>query len=52
MLDFRLFYRFIEKAYPHHPIGNDSVWTHEIPSISHNVGYGVSSYALSADIFT
>lgn len=37
MQDFRLFYHFIQKAYPHHPIGNDSVWTHEIPSISHNV---------------
>jgi Fungal Zn(2)-Cys(6) binuclear cluster domain len=41
MQDFRLFYHFIQKAYPHHPIGNDSVWTHEIPSISHNVSFGI-----------
>jgi Fungal Zn(2)-Cys(6) binuclear cluster domain len=41
MQDFRLFYYFIQKAYPHHPIGNDSVWTHEIPSISHNVGSSI-----------
>ncbi|CZR59518.1 uncharacterized protein PAC_09410 [Phialocephala subalpina] len=33
-LDFRLFYHFIQKAYPHYPIGNDSVWTHEIPAIA------------------
>jgi hypothetical protein len=41
MEDFRLFYYFIQKAYPHHPIGNDSVWTHEIPSISHNVSCSI-----------
>ena len=38
MQDFRLFHHFIEVAYPHHPIGNDSVWKHEIPSISSDVG--------------
>lgn len=38
MQDMRLFYYFIESAYPHQPIGNDEIWTREIPSISHNVG--------------
>jgi hypothetical protein len=37
MQDFRLFYNFIEDAYPHHPLDNDSIWKHEIPSIAHNV---------------
>lgn len=43
MQDFRLFYHFIQKAYPHHPIGNDSVWTHEIASISHSVSCSIIS---------
>ncbi|KAH8587693.1 hypothetical protein B0O99DRAFT_641090 [Bisporella sp. PMI_857] len=34
MQDFRLFNHFIQTAYPHHPVRNDSVWTHEIPSLS------------------
>jgi hypothetical protein len=37
MQDFRLFNHFIQDAYPHHPIGNDSVWKHEIPCIASNV---------------
>ncbi|KAK0099353.1 hypothetical protein ONS95_003574 [Cadophora gregata] len=32
--DFRLFNHFIQSAYPSHPIGNDSVWRQEVPSIS------------------
>ncbi|KAH7356409.1 hypothetical protein BKA65DRAFT_579287 [Rhexocercosporidium sp. MPI-PUGE-AT-0058] len=32
--DFRLFNHFIQSAYPSHPVGNDAVWTHEIPSIA------------------
>lgn len=36
--DFRLFNHFIQTAYPHHPVGNDSVWTHEIPSLASDVG--------------
>lgn len=39
MVDFRLFNHFIQKAYPHHPIGNDAVWTHEIPCISSDFDY-------------
>lgn len=36
MHDFRLFNHFIQAAHPHHPVGpaNDSVWTHEIPSLA------------------
>lgn len=37
MQDFRLFNHFIQTAYPHHPPLNDSVWTHEIPSIASDV---------------
>ncbi|RDL38002.1 uncharacterized protein BP5553_05435 [Venustampulla echinocandica] len=37
MRDFRFFHHFIESAYPHHPIGNDSVWKHEIPIIASDV---------------
>lgn len=33
--DFRLFNFFVESAYPHHPVDNDSTWTHEIPAIAH-----------------
>ncbi|TGO45925.1 hypothetical protein BCON_0355g00040 [Botryotinia convoluta] len=49
MVDFRLFHHFIQEAYPHHPIGNDSVSTHEIPSIASNHDYLLRSMlALSA----
>jgi hypothetical protein len=41
--DFRLFQHFIETAYPHHPIGNDSIWQHEIPSIASDVGTSLPS---------
>lgn len=37
--DFRLFHHFIQVAYPHHPIGNDWVWTHEIPVIAADHDY-------------
>jgi hypothetical protein len=36
--DFKLFHHFIDKAHPHHPIGSDAVWRHEIPIISTDVG--------------
>jgi hypothetical protein len=35
--EFRLFNHFIQTAYPHEPAGNDSIWTHEIPSIALDV---------------
>lgn len=38
MLDFRLFNAFVQDYYPHHPIGNDHVWRHEVPCIASDVG--------------
>lgn len=35
--DIRLFKYFVKEAYPNHPSGNESVWTHEIPSLSSKV---------------
>jgi hypothetical protein len=43
MQDFRLFNHFIQTAYPHHPPLNDSVWTHEIPSIAADVMYSCTA---------
>lgn len=37
MQDFRLFQFFRNSAYPHQPIGNDSVWRHEIPCMASSV---------------
>jgi hypothetical protein len=42
MQDFRLFNHFIQSAYPSRPFGNDSIWTHEIPSISSHVSNNLS----------
>jgi hypothetical protein len=35
--DFRFFDYFLQGAYPHQPIGNDAIWTHEIPILAPNV---------------
>jgi len=35
--DFRLFNFFIQSAHPHHPMGNTSVWKHEIPCLASDV---------------
>ncbi|KAI8263235.1 Sterol uptake control protein 2 [Colletotrichum sp. SAR 10_98] len=32
--DMRFFQHFMLQCYPHHPIGNESIWTHEIPCLS------------------
>lgn len=37
MEDMRLFNHFIQIAYPNHPHGNDSIWTHEVPSLASEV---------------
>ena len=39
MQDFRLFNHFKSDSHPFHPIGNEKIWTHEVPSISHKVGF-------------
>ena len=35
--DMRLFHHFLMIAYPHLPLGNDSVWVRDIPTFSHSV---------------
>ena len=37
MEDFRLFNHFVKECHPSHPLGNEERWTHDIPSIAHNV---------------
>ncbi|KXX73430.1 Sterol uptake control protein 2, partial [Madurella mycetomatis] len=32
--DMRFFQHFLLKCYPHHPIGSEDMWTHEIPCLS------------------
>ncbi|KAI6778766.1 Sterol uptake control protein-like protein [Emericellopsis cladophorae] len=34
--DMRLFQHFLTHCYPHHPLKQESVWTHEVPCIAHN----------------
>src|ERR1700743_2766664 len=41
--DFRLFNHFIQVAYPHHPIGNDSIWKQDVPSIASDVRFASMS---------
>lgn len=38
MADMRLFHHFLITAYPHLPVGADSIWITVIPSFAHNVG--------------
>lgn len=47
--DFRLFNHFISSAHPQHPVGNASVWTHEIPNLASDHDFLLHSMlALSA----
>jgi hypothetical protein len=34
--DMRFFQHFLTQCYPHHPLGQEEIWTHEIPCIAHN----------------
>ncbi|KAH6661670.1 hypothetical protein EV126DRAFT_447479 [Verticillium dahliae] len=34
MEDMRFFQHFLLQCYPHHPLGNENVWTHEVPCLS------------------
>ncbi|KJZ75056.1 hypothetical protein HIM_05542 [Hirsutella minnesotensis 3608] len=36
MQDMRFFQHFLTQCYPHHPLRQEEVWTHEIPCIAHN----------------
>jgi hypothetical protein len=33
----RFFQHYLMYCYPHHPIGSEDVWLHEIPCLSHKV---------------
>ena len=33
----RFFQHFLLKCYPQHPLGNENIWTHEVPCLSQNV---------------
>lgn len=37
--DMRFFQHFLLHCSPHHPLGNHSLWTHEIPCLSHSYDY-------------
>ncbi|RKU47420.1 hypothetical protein DL546_008379 [Coniochaeta pulveracea] len=37
--DMRFFQHFLMNCYPHHPIGAESLWTHEIPCLSEKYEY-------------
>lgn len=37
MQDMRFFQHFLQYSFPHHPLGNDEIWTHEVPCLSYNV---------------
>ncbi|KAG8418730.1 hypothetical protein J3459_011578 [Metarhizium acridum] len=34
--DMRFFQHFLTQCYPHHPLKQEEIWTHEIPCIAHN----------------
>ena len=51
--DMRLFHHFIISAYPHLPLGNESVWVRDIPSFSHSVSQiSLDSHNTCPDLFT
>ncbi|KAI0513174.1 C6 zinc finger protein [Xylaria bambusicola] len=37
--DMRFFQHFLLTCSPHHPLGNESIWTHEVPCLSQNHEY-------------
>ncbi|KAI0096461.1 hypothetical protein F4814DRAFT_129059 [Daldinia grandis] len=37
--DMRFFQHFLQTCFPHQPIGNETIWTHEIPCLSQNYEY-------------
>lgn len=48
--DMRFFQHFLFQCYPHHPIGAENVWTHEIPCLSQKYEYlmhAILGYAAS-----
>ncbi|KAL6867972.1 hypothetical protein J3F83DRAFT_765880 [Trichoderma novae-zelandiae] len=48
--DMRCFQYFLTQCYPHHPLKQEEIWTHEIPSIAHNhefLMHAILGYAAS-----
>ncbi|CAG8981885.1 hypothetical protein HYALB_00013920 [Hymenoscyphus albidus] len=39
LADMRLFHHFLQDAYPHLPVGNDTAWTTQVPLIAHHNEY-------------
>ncbi|KAH8677410.1 C6 zinc finger protein [Xylariales sp. PMI_506] len=37
--DMRFFQHFLLSSTPHHPLGNESIWTHEVPCLSQTYEY-------------
>lgn len=42
--DMRFFQHFLTQCYPHHPLKQEDIWTHEIPCIAHNVCSPLNCY--------
>ncbi|OTA06838.1 Zn2Cys6 transcriptional regulator [Trichoderma parareesei] len=48
--DMRCFQYFLTQCYPHHPLKQEEIWTHDIPSIAHNhefLMHAILGYAAS-----
>ncbi|KAK0732647.1 hypothetical protein B0T21DRAFT_443843 [Apiosordaria backusii] len=39
LLDLRLYHHFLSQCYPHHPIGSEPLWLHEVPHLSQSHPY-------------
>ncbi|KXJ96938.1 hypothetical protein Micbo1qcDRAFT_229726 [Microdochium bolleyi] len=37
--DMRFFQHFLQTCFPTHPIGNETIWTHEVPCLAQNYEY-------------
>ncbi|KAI1766608.1 hypothetical protein GGR53DRAFT_485927 [Hypoxylon sp. FL1150] len=37
--DMRFFQHFLLTCFPHHPLGNETIWTHEVPCLSQTYEY-------------
>ncbi|KAJ1338185.1 RNA polymerase II-specific transcription factor-like protein [Microdochium nivale] len=37
--DMRFFQHFLQTCFPTHPLGNESIWTHEVPCLAQNYEY-------------
>jgi hypothetical protein len=51
MVDMRYFHHFLVRAYPHLPVGSDSIWTLQIPAYAHKVS-DMHKFSTSVQILT